>query len=159
MNIGLIIYSQTGNTNIVAKKLLEKLSAAGHAAEIVHIKAEGPVRPRMKDIELQSLPSVEPYDAVVFASPVQGFALSSVMAAYLSQLDRLTDKKVALLVTQFFPFPFMGGNQAMDSMRQICEDKGANISSTEIINWSRRSRDLAINDCVARMSDSLLATA
>lgn len=155
MNIGIIIYSQTGNTNTVATKLQERFLENGHVAEIVQLKALGEVRPGMKDIQFQSLPDVEQYDVLVFGSPVQAFTLSSVMKCYLSQLDSLKGKKVALLVTQFFPLPFMGGNQAVARMKQICEEKGASIYTAEIINWSRRRRDLNIIDCVSRMSHSL----
>ena len=41
MNIGIIVYSQTGNTLSVAKKLEEKLSLAGHSATLEQVKAIG----------------------------------------------------------------------------------------------------------------------
>lgn len=156
MNIGIIIYSQTGNTNTVVNKLKERLSANGHVAEIVQLKVLGEVHPGKKDIQFQSLPGVEQYDVIVFGSPVQAFTLATPMRCYLEQLDSLIGKKVALLVTQFFPYPFLGGNQAIRRMKQICEEKGARICVAEIINWSRRRRDVNITEVVERLSDSLI---
>jgi flavodoxin len=140
-NIGIVIYSQTGNTKSVAGQLQEKLLASGHGADIIPLQVVGEVKPGMKDIQFHSLPGVEQYDVLVFGSPVQAFSLSSVMSSYLSQVDSLKRKNVALLVTQFFPYPFMGGNQAMSRMKQICEEKGAQVCGSQIINWSKRSRD------------------
>ena len=157
MNIGIIIYSQTGNTKSVAKKLQDKLAADGHVAEIVQLETVEKVHPGMKDIQLVSLPNVESYDVLVFGSPVQAFSLSVVMKSYLSQMDSLQGRKVALLVTQFFPFPFMGGNQAVGIMQQLCEKKGLNICSTEIIHWSRPNRVKNIEEGVARLSESIRA--
>jgi len=41
MNIGIIVYSQTGNTLSVAKKLEERLSAAGHSVNLEQVTVAG----------------------------------------------------------------------------------------------------------------------
>jgi len=135
MKIGIILYSQTGNTYSVSLKLKEKLITAGHSVNIERLKATGEVRPGTKDIKFETLPDAKPYDALVFGSPVQAFSLSSVMVSYLTQIASLQGKKVAFLVNQFFPFPWMEGNRTVGQMKKICESKGAAVCGVAIVNW------------------------
>ena len=152
MNIGIILYSQTGNTYSVSLKLKEKLITAGHSVNIERLKVVGKVRPGTKDIKFETLPDAEPYDALVFGSPVQAFSLSSVMASYLMQIASLQGKKVAFLVTQFFPFPWMGGNRTVGQMKKICKSKGATVCGAAIVNWSNPSREKRITEVVEKLS-------
>ena len=152
MNIGIILYSETGNTYSVSQKLKEKLVKAGHSVNIERLKVIGKVNPGKKDIQFESLPDIEPYDALLFGSPVQAFSLSSTMTAYLSQIKSLQDKKVAFLVTQFFPFPWLGGNRAIGQMKKICESKAAAACGAEIVNWSNPSREKRITEVVEKLS-------
>jgi flavodoxin len=152
MNIGIILYSETGNTYSVSLKLKEKLVRAGHSANIERLKVIGKVKPGIKDIKFESLPDIELYDALVFGSPVQAFSLSSAMTAYLSQIKSLQGKKVAFLVTQFFPFPWLGGNRTIGQMKKICESKGVTICGTAVVNWSKPSREKQITEMVEKLS-------
>jgi len=152
MNIGIILYSQTGNTYSVSLKLKEKLIIAGYSVNIERLKVTGEMRPGIKDIKFEKLPDAEPYDALVFGSPVQAFSLSSVMASYLTQIASLQGKKVAFLVTQFFPFPWMGGNRTVGQMKKICESKGAAVCGAAIVNWSNPSREKRITEVVEKLS-------
>ncbi len=43
-------------------------------------------------------------------------------------------------MTEFFPFPWMGGNHAIRQMKKICQSKGASILATGIVNWGVKSR-------------------
>ena len=152
MNIGIILYSETGNTYSVSQKLKEKIVKAGHSVNIERLKVIGKVHPSTKDVKFESLPDIEPYDALVFGSPVQAFSLSSAMTAYLSQIKSLPDKKVAFLVTQFFPFPWLGGNRTIGQMKKICESKGATICGAAVVNWSKPSREKQIAEIVEKLS-------
>ena len=152
MNIGIILYSQTGNTYSVSLKLKEKLITAEHSVDIERLKVVGEVRPGTKDIRFETLPDIEPYDALVFGSPVQAFSLSSVMASYLTQIASLQGKKVAFLVTQYFPFPWMGGNRTVGQMKKICEPKGAVVCGVAIVNWSNPNREKRITEVVEKLS-------
>jgi len=152
MKIGIILYSQTGNTYSVSLKLKEKLVTAGHSVNIERLKVTSEVRLGTKDIKFETLLDVEPYDALVFGSPVQAFSLSSVMASYLTQIASLQGKKVAFLVTQFFPFPWMGGNRTLGQMKKICESKGAAVCGVAIVNWSNPSREKRITEVVEKLS-------
>ena len=152
MKIGIILYSQTGNTYSVSLKLKEKLVTAGHSVNIERLKVVGEVQPGTKDIKFEKLPDTGLYDALVFGSPVQAFSLSSVMASYLTQIPSLQGKKVAFLVTQFFPFPWMGGNRTVGQMKKICEPKGAAVCGEAVVNWSKRSREKRITEVVEKLS-------
>jgi len=152
MKIGIILYSQTGNTYSVSLKIKEKLITAGHSVNIERLKVVGEVRSGTKDIKFETLPNTEPYDALVFGSPVQAFSLSSVMASYLTQIPSLQGKKVAFLVTQFFPFPWMGGNRTVGQMKKICESKGAAVCGAAIINWLNPSREKRITEVIEKLS-------
>jgi flavorubredoxin len=152
MNIGMIIYSQTGNTHSVAIKLEEKLAAAGHSVDMERLKVVGEYRPGTSDVRFETLPNVGQYDALVFGAPVEAFSLSPVMKSYLTQIPSLQDKKVACLVTQFFPFRWLGGNRAVRQMKRICESKGAAVCGSGIVNWSRSRRDQQIAEVTDRLS-------
>ncbi|MEA3453745.1 MAG: flavodoxin [Candidatus Caldatribacteriota bacterium] len=152
MNIGIILYSQTGHTYYVSLKLKEKLITDGHSVNIERLKVIGEVGSGIKDIKFETLPDTETYDVLVFGSPVQAFSLSSVMASYLTQIASLQGKKVAFLVTQFFPFPWMGGNRTVGQMKKICESKGAAVCGAEIVNWSNPSREKRITEVVEKFS-------
>lgn len=151
MNIGLIIYSQTGHTLSVAEKLREKLSAAGHVVALERLEAEGAVRPGVRDVRLKSVPDVTAYDAVVLGSPVHGFAVSAVMQAYLRQVPSLAGRRAACLVTQSFPFAWMGGNRALRQMTRACQTKGATVCAVGVVNWARRSREQRIAAVVDKL--------
>jgi len=152
MNIGIILYSQTGHTYSVSLKLKEKLITDGHSVNIERIKVIGEVGSGTKDIKFETLPDTGPYDALVFGSPVQAFSLSSIMASYLTQIASLQGKKVAFLVTQFFPFPWMGGNRTVGQMKKICESKGAAVCGEAVVNWSNPSREKRITEVVEKLS-------
>lgn len=70
MNIGIIVYSQTGNTLSVAERVEKVLKEAGHTARVEKIEVEG----EGYAVRLTSAPDVAPYDAVIFATPVHGFS-------------------------------------------------------------------------------------
>ncbi|MBC7220624.1 flavodoxin family protein [Candidatus Bipolaricaulota bacterium] len=155
MDIGIVVHSQTGHTHSVAEKLREKLATAGHTVTLERLEAEGEVRPGVKDVRLKSVPNVEAYDAIVFGSPVHGFALALAMQAYLRQVPSLAGKRAACFVTQSFPFAWMGGDRALRQMTRACQAKGATICGVGVVNWSRRSREQQIAAMVDRLSRHL----
>ena len=103
MNIGIIVYSQTGHTLSVAMKLEEKLSAAGHVVNLERVEIYGPDRPGATHVSLKTKPSIDAYDALVFGSPVRGGMMPPAMTSYLEQVTSLQGKRVVCLVTHFFP--------------------------------------------------------
>jgi len=151
VNIGMIVYSQTGNTHSVALKLQEKLSAAGHAVTLERIEVVGDVAPG-QPVQFKTLPDAAKYEALVFGSPVQAFSLCQAMVDYLKQVASLQGKKVAFLVTEAFPYPWLGGNRAVRQMKRLCEAKGAAVCGSGIVNWMKKRREQQIVEVVDRLS-------
>ncbi|MEN1760386.1 flavodoxin family protein [Anoxynatronum sibiricum] len=154
MKIGIIIYSQTGNTSAVAEKIKIRLIERGHAAEIERIEIEGEMKQGMEDIVFKSVPETDKYDIIVFGSPVQSFSLNPVMKNYLDQLHSLGGKKIACFVTKGLPGRFTGGNQAIRTMLAVCEEKGGTVEETGVVVWSG-SREKTINDIAEKICKSL----
>jgi flavodoxin len=144
MNIGIIVYSQFGHTLSVAVKLQEALSGAGHKVNLEQIEAFGPVSPTATSVPLKTKPAIQGYDALVFGASVRGGVPAPPMASYLEQLTSLQGKKVACLVTGFFPAGW-GRNQTMARMVEICESKGATVCGTGSVGWFslRRRQQMA----------------
>lgn len=153
MKTGIIIYSQTGNTNAAAEKIKIKLIAGGHSVEIEKIEIEGEIKPEMDDIVFKSVPETEKYDAIVFGSPVQSFSLNPVMKNYLDQLHSLKGKKIACFVTKGLPGRFTGGNQAIRTMLAVCEEKGGTVQETGVVVWSG-SREETIKGIAEKIGKS-----
>ena len=140
MNIGMIVYSHTGNTWSVAQKLEAKLSAAGHAVTMERIEVTGEVEPG-KLVQFVTQPDPAPYDALVMGAPVMAFSLSPVMNQYLKQVAPLEGKKVACLVTEAFPFAWLGGNRAVRQMTRLLSAKGATVTGSGVVNWMKKRRE------------------
>lgn len=151
MNIGIIVYSQTGNTYSVALRLKEQLAAAGHTVTLERIEVIGEVTPG-KPVQFKTLPDVGPYDALIFGAPVHAFSLCQPMSGYLEQVTSLQGKRVACLVTQGLPYAWLGGNRAIRQMSRLCEAKGATVCGTGVVNWMNRRRDHQIAEVTDRLS-------
>ena len=151
MKIGIIVYSRTGKTLSVATKLRDRLSAVGHSVDMERLAVAGEDRMTVQVVQLKSIPDVGQYQALVLASPVRGGAPSPAMRSYLAEVVSLEGKRVALLVTEFFPFPSMGGNQTISQMTETCESKGAVVCGSGIVNWTSLRRRRKIAEVVDRL--------
>lgn len=153
MKIGIILHSQTGNTYSVGQKLEEKLKTKGHDVTLVRMKTIGDTEAKEQDVQLDVMPEVTDYDALIFGGWILAFNLCPGISKYLKQLSFLNDKKVSVFLTQHFPYKWMGGTVGMFKMKEILSSKGAVISSSGIINWSRKNkRDDQINILVEKLS-------
>jgi flavodoxin len=145
MKTGMIIYSQTGNTLHVAKRIKEKMKGM----DIEQITVEGINTP---DIKLVNIPKVEEYDSIIFGAPVQAFSLCLPMKKYFDQLPSLKDKNVICFVTEGFSKPWLGGNRAIKHMRNVIETKGGKIIDTGIINWGNKEKENQIVDFINKVT-------
>jgi flavodoxin len=93
MNIGIVVYSKTGNTLSVSEKLAKKLETSGHKVRIERITVADDEELELEKVRFTSLPKPEGYDALVVAGPVQAFSLCRIMKAYLPKLPELDGKK------------------------------------------------------------------
>jgi flavodoxin len=153
MNIGIIIHSQTGNTLSVAQKLKEKLSAAGHSVSIQRVSAANDGETNVQNIKLTEKPDAGAYDVLLFGAPVRGFSLSPVMKAYLGCIGQLRGKKTGCFITHYFPYAWMGGNQALGQLCGIVKAKGASVYGTGMVHWSRAAtRETQIEAVAGKLS-------
>jgi NAD(P)H dehydrogenase (quinone) len=152
MKIGIIIHTQTGNTYIVAQKLQERLSAAGHLVNIEKVTQKSSKPTDMKNVQLVEKPEADKYDVLIFGAPVWGFSLSAVMAAYLTQMPSLKNKKAVCFVTKFLPFSWTGGYRAINQMRKIVKSKNASVCGTEIITQKSIKNNNRLKDVIESLS-------
>jgi len=151
MNIGIIVHSHTGHTLSVAKKLEGKLSAAGHTVALEQVEPAEPAKLSATSAELKTKPAIDPYDALVFGSPVWGGRMSAPMTSYLEQIPSLEGKKVACLVTHFF-FRGWGADQTLTLMKEVCESKGATVCGSGSVRWFSLGRKRQISKVVDSLS-------
>ena len=149
MNIGIILYSQTGNTLSVAKQMMNVLEKKGHKVSIERVEIQGELK-HPEPVKFSFVPDSSAYDALILASPVHGFSLSTPMRQYLEEHSKLRGKRIACFVTMAFPFAFMGGNRTIGQMRDICKGKGGKVIRTGVVNWMGEERRKGIMKIVVR---------
>ncbi|MBE0700519.1 MAG: flavodoxin [Acholeplasmataceae bacterium] len=152
MKTAIIIYSKTGNTRGVAKRLETQLKAMNKDVDLLEVVAASD-DPNVVDVKLVDVPDIAGYDQLIFASPVHAFSLSKIMSTYLWQLETLEKKDVKLFVTHFFPFAWMGGNRTLKQMKSIVERKLGLVSDVVSINWKSKKREHVIEDMISRWSN------
>lgn len=157
MNIGIIVWSATGHTLSVAETLSKALDASGHKTPLERISVEGDPVKRTENFTLSNAPATDGYDALVFCGFVEAFSLSPVMQKYLSGIHDLGGKKVFCLVTQHFPKPWLGGNNAIKQMKKLVAGKGGTVADTAVINWTAKNRAAQIEQACERATKEVFA--
>lgn len=155
MKVGIIVYSQTGNTFQVAEKLEKRISGSGHSVKLERILVEGEPKPGEKNIDFKNKPSAEPYDEIVFGAPVQAFSLCIVMRKYLADVGDLKGKRIHLFTTKAMSSKWSGGNRAIDKMSKLCEEKGGMVGEKGIIFWKEKYREKMTNEVVDSISKAI----
>ncbi len=143
MKKAIIVYSKTGNTFGVAKRLAEKMNL-----DVMEVQAKDDQTNSINPI-LTQIPDVTSFDHLIFASPVHAFQLSKVMQTYFNQLPDLAGKTAYIFVTHFFPFAWMGGNQTLKQMKKILEGKNLKVIQMTSINWKSKKRELVIDEMIS----------
>jgi flavodoxin len=151
MKIGMIVYSKTGHTLSVAKKLREKLAAAGHTVTLEQVETAGVVNPNDTHVMYRRKPKVDGYDALIFGAPVQGGTPALPMRIYMEQLPSLAGVPVACLVTGFFPAEW-GRKQTLAQMKDLLEAKGARVCGEGSVGWFSLTRGKQIKETVEGLS-------
>lgn len=154
MNIGIIFFSQTGNTRSVTEKLEKKLIEKGHNVTSEEITITGNIPAQPGKFELKGIPDPSGYDALIFGAPVQAFSLNPVMKAYLEQLPALNDKKVVIFVTKQLPLLQVGGTGSISIMKKATESKGAKVVASEIVVWAEKKREQSIRKCIESIANA-----
>jgi flavodoxin len=154
MKIGIIVHSSTGNTLSVAERLAERFRTDGHSAVVERLKVLGDAKPG-QDVDFEALPDLNEYDALVFGAPVAAFSLSPAMQKYMRLAKKERADRVALLITQHFPYSWMGGSRARGQLKKAVEGLGYRVVATGIINWSRKEREKQIAEVVEKLGSGL----
>lgn len=158
MNICILVNSLTGNTLSIAEKLkinLEKNNNLVSLEKIEPIDGENINETNISNINFEKIIDFNNYALIIIGSPVRGFSISNTLKSYLDKVTSLKNKKVSLFVTHFFPFSFLGGNQTIKQIIKICEEKGAIISNTGIIDWKNKKREEQIENLVNTFSRNI----
>ncbi|WP_320164262.1 NAD(P)H-dependent oxidoreductase [uncultured Trichococcus sp.] len=156
MEIGIIVHSLTGNTLSVAERLQERLTADGHDVEIEQLKTIGEENTNENNsanIKLKSYPDPQAHDLLIIAGPVRGASASPVLKHYFSQVGQFENKPTLLFVTEFFPFPWMGGKNALKQMKTLCVERGAEVIGSAVINWKNPRRERQIAELLQQFSE------
>lgn len=152
MQIGIILYSQTGHTRRVALLTQDKLNASGHAVTLHTLEPVGqPGFSQDAQAPLQSIPSVEAYDALIFAAPVWGGNPAPPFLTFLNHTPGLQGKRVACLVTGFFPAQW-GCVQAIAKMNEIAQSKGAQLLGSASVTWFSPTRGRQIKQAAEKLA-------
>jgi len=157
VKIGIIVYSQTGNSNYVAGIIQEELAKRGHQVDVERVEIEGKIPVEPEKFSITVAPDISPYDFIVFGSSVQAFSLNPAMVAYLEKLPSLNGKKTACFVTKRLPGKWTGGMQALGKIKDICESKGAVVKAEEIFSWNNKKRDQMIQRLAENIASSLFS--
>lgn len=109
MNIGIVFYSFSGNTQRVVKVLEQWLNQGGHQVATLRLKplhepvsfiAQSRQALSRKDIELSRFDfDLQACDRIIVASPVWAFAPAPALRTYLHVSSGLWGKKVSIVLT------------------------------------------------------------
>jgi menaquinone-dependent protoporphyrinogen IX oxidase len=154
MNIGLVVYSWSGHTQEVAEKLRDALTAKSHGATLIPITLTEERKQGAREFEIAEMPDLSGYDAVVFGAAVEAFSLSPVLSEYLKRVESLSGKKAACLVSQQFPYAWMGGNRAIRQMKRLAKAKGAAVAGAAVVHWTASRRDSSIAAAVEKLAQA-----
>jgi NAD(P)H dehydrogenase (quinone) len=152
MKIAVVIYSYTGNSFSIGKKIVRNLQNKSIDAHLIRVNVYED-QPSKTDILLGETESIESFDKIIFGSPVRAFSLAPAMVKYLQQIESLKGKRVSCFVTKQLPFSWTGGTSALRKMVSLCKEKGADIEKTGIINWASKNREQLIDDLIKDFSE------
>ena len=156
LKIGIIVYSQTGNTFSAVEQLQKKLSKNGHNAYIERLKPLNPdkIKPGTENIKYKEVPDLTKYEGYIFAGPVHALSISAGLQSYLNEIHSLDNKKTACLITKGLPFNWTGGNRALNQLKRLVKSKEGEYIAGGIINWMNYKRKKDIEKVTAKISSS-----
>jgi flavodoxin len=140
MNIGIVVYSKTGNTFEVAQKLDQMIESIGNESTIERIISTNDEENDLKKIEINGVSNLLKYDLVVFASPVHAFSLPPIMKKAMESIDQIKVPAICF-VTMALPFKWMGGTRTINGMKLYVNSLGGEILDSDIIRWTKDHED------------------
>ena len=155
MNIGIVVYSKTGNTLLVAEKIQEFLKKANHTVTVERFSAETAPRSNTP-VRLTAMPNPNGYDALSLGAPVQAFSLDPAMSMYLERIVEIKPVPTLCFITQHFKKPWLGGNHAMKQLLVSLREKGVSAEAIGVVSWSSEKREEQIQFLAQRCADALM---
>lgn len=135
MNVAIVIYSKTGATFNIARKIASLFTNASINCEIIRLDSKDDLRPRLKQVSISTKVNLAPFDTIIFGTPVWAFTAAPVVPAFLNMKPDLKGKKVLNFITMGLPAKFLGGNRAQTVIDNLSSACGATvISKGGIIN-------------------------
>jgi len=147
MNIGIVVYSETGNTLSLCEQAKEAFEASGHSVTLTRLL----VRDIRNDRTLVSVPSARGFDLVVLGTPVQGFSLPEPVVDYLSRIDFPAGQRIGILVTQYFLRDWLGGTRTVRQAVGLLARFHPDVYATGIVHWRSKQRAAQIAASVGRI--------
>ncbi len=140
MKIGIIVHSFTGHTLLVAQKMTDALTQAGHTVTLERVIVRDENTKTTSPVTLLAAPNAVGYDLVLFGSPVRGFSLSPGMKTYLAQISNLKGRRAACFVTHQLPYPWMGATRTLRQMQTAITAKGGVMLATGSVTWTEKQK-------------------
>ena len=132
--------------------MFDALSSVFDNIKIEEITISGDIE---KGFEIVNKPKSDGYDIVIFASWVMAFSLNPVIKKYLSDLNALENKKIFCIVTQHFPYKWMGGTLALGQMKKLINTKNGVLQMSDVINWTNKNRDNQIREIITNIIQNI----
>jgi hypothetical protein len=108
MNVGVVVYSLTGNTFSVAEAVKSTLIKAGLSVRFETIKAKNEDPNASGPVELTQNPSVSDHQILILGGPVRGFSTAPIVKAYIEQLPDLQRETGVSVCDASFPLGVFG---------------------------------------------------
>lgn len=151
MNIGILVYSYTGNTLSVAEKIKEQIHQNGDQAQIHRVTCINGNPNGPNPFVLKDVPDVSGYDKLIIGAPINGYSLCKAMKMYFDR-SKIDVDAVNCFVTQHFKSPLFGGNRGIKQISKFVTKHGTKINNTAIVHWSSKDRDKQIDIAVQLMA-------
>lgn len=151
MDIGILVYSYTGNTLSVAERIKEKIQSNGDKAEIHQITCTNGDPNGKNPMTLKDVPDVSKYDKLIIGAPINAFSVCKALKLYFKN-TRINGCQVNCFVTQHFKYSIFGGNRGIKQISNLASKQGATIIKTAIIHWSSKDREQQIVESAELLS-------
>lgn len=133
MNVGIIVYSETGHTYEVIEMLAKKLSEK-HKVTLYRLKYD-----KAQNV-VNGIPYINGHQRLILAGPVQGFSPSIPIVATIQRIENFDGRVVDVLITQHFKHKWLGGKQTLKALKRAIESAKGVYGIDADIHWSRRDR-------------------
>jgi len=149
MNIGIIVYSETGNTLALCEQARDILTGYGQTVTLAKITCND----IKLDRTLRDAPAADRYDLVILGTPVQGFSLPVPVQDYLARATFAQGVKLGVLVTQYFKADWLGGTRTVRQAVAALARFEPVFYGAGIVHVRSRKRDEQVNAAMRALTN------